>query len=324
MNNAVSKSGKPYSVLTRRGGITSIRKIVQFAYGLDWNSEKFPDSVSWLKKPKDDNGRVNAGDIIRPDEFSRILEFCTNLRDRVWLVLSYSTGWRPDEIMGIKLGDVRVATEGFYFTVKGYKRKQPIELLASGSVVPVMQAWLSVHPDKGNRAAPLWARLKLGEDGKVKAVGSAYFAIRFKMWCEKAGLGRRSWVYLLRHSAATLNPYGLQGEAKNLYFGWTRGSAMPGYYSHLCATDVNHAVAASTGHAPAAEASPLARVRVCPRCAFENIYDAETCQRCAQPLTMEAMKQQQDEAMFAIHRSLAAEIHKQVLAALKGGEATGL
>jgi len=45
MNNSKTRDGEEFAGWTKRGMILTLRKIIQFSHGFDWDSQEFPDSV---------------------------------------------------------------------------------------------------------------------------------------------------------------------------------------------------------------------------------------------------------------------------------------
>ena len=294
------RRGGEYSALTRRGFKIALRKLVQFAYyedalgktdnkkeapPYDWNSNEFPPSVRWLhgEPMKACNRTVSPNDLMSYDELGKITEAAGNDRDKAWCAVNISTGWRPDEIQGLKVGDVRFSDGGQpLLTIRGYKRKGDSRFLVPVEV-PRLMRWLEQHPDKNNPSAPLWCAL-----GKPKPICSDYFRLKLKKWAVRAGITKRVWPYLFRHIFTTVNPYRLSEEQLDVWLG-NSYTVRHRTYNNLTPEDVNNFLAGK------GQAKDRIQARKCPTCTHTNSFENQFCTNCSRPLTEAARAQREHE-----------------------------
>lgn len=297
INSARTNQGKKYSDLTRRGFLIALRKIVQFSHGLEWD-EEFPACVAWIKGKvmRVERGTVKPSDLLTAEELAAIAQQAPNPRDKAWFSLSVETGWRPDEIFNIRVGDIKFTDSGALISIHGYKRKQEKQLLVVNSV-PRLRAWLECHPAKDNSEAPLWSAIY-----RPKAISRNYFRIRLKRWAEKAGIKKRVWPYLLRHTSITRDDYRLSDAEAKIYYGWAANSNMRGVYSHLTSDNVNARIAGKVADRPKLE------MRKCPTCGHENSFENAFCNNCSRPLTETARVQREKELTQDLRERIADEV----------------
>ena len=309
INKHRKENGEPLSDWTRKCYLIGLKKILQFVHGLDWNSREYPDCAKWINGHvcKIKKRSVSAEQLVTPEEAFNIIGQANNARDKLWVTLSYETGWRPDEIHGIRLKDIMLTENGALITISGYKRPKPETLLVVHSVSRLL-AWLEIHPDKDNPEASLWLSLE-----REKPVGREYYRKKLKVWAKRAGITRRVWPYLLRHSAITADRFKLSSAAKKIYYGWCPTSDMEGHYTHLRADAVNEAIAQSVGKIPQKEEQ--FKARNCPRCNAENPPGLDFCQKCNGILTEQGLQIRQKE-LTKNQRELIAEIVGEKLSEL--------
>lgn len=63
----------------------------------------------------------------------------------------------------------------------------------------------------------------------------------------RAGLRKRVWFYLFRHSRGTYASTKLNSQQLCALMGWKQGSMMPSVYIHLAADDIDEAQAILNG-----------------------------------------------------------------------------
>lgn len=311
INKHKKEDGEPLADWTRKCYLISLKKILQFAHGLDWNSREYPDCAKWINGHvcKIKKQSVSAEQLLSSEEVFNIIGQANNARDKLWITLSFETGWRPDEIHGIRLKDVKLTENGALITISGYKRPKPETLLVVHSVSRLL-SWLEIHPDKDNPEASLWIGFE-----RNKRVCRDYYRKKLKLWANRAGVNRRVWPYLLRHSAITADRFKLSSAAKKVYYGWRPTSDMEGFYTHLRADNVNEAIAQSVGKLPKKEEQ--FKARTCPRCNAENPPGKDFCLRCNGILTERGLQIKEKELTENQNATIAELIDQRLRELLK-------
>lgn len=98
--------------------------------------------------------------------------------------------------------------------------------------------------EDGAGVVPLWLG---GRNCGRKMEGLSYSALRLKVRRAfvLAGVRKRVWLHLFRHSEATLYAGYLTEAQSCVRHGWAVGSRMPGVYHHLSGADVDRSVVAA-------------------------------------------------------------------------------
>lgn len=104
-----------------------------------------------------------------------------------------------------------------------------------------------------------------------------------KKAARQAGVAKRVYPHLFRHTLATKLAESLGEEQLKKHFGWRRGSDMPGHYVHHSDKSVGNAIDRIHGLPGAAMPEPGLKPWRCPRCGAWNPPTTDLCLRCAGP-----------------------------------------
>jgi hypothetical protein len=111
----------------------------------------------------------------------------------------------------------------------------------------------------------------------------------FKDCVKRAGLKKRVWFYLLRHTRGTQASTKLNAQQLCALMGWKQGSDMPSVYVHLSGEDIDDAQAILNGTSLHKEDEPKLQPISCSRCGFVNSPVSKFCNRCGLGLDIKAM-----------------------------------
>ncbi|WP_321417294.1 hypothetical protein [uncultured Methanomethylovorans sp.] len=117
-----------------------------------------------------------------------------------------------------------------------------------------------------------------------------YDAIRMviKRLAAKAGIKKRVYNHLYRHSRATELANHLTQAQMEAHLGWIHGSDMPGVYIHLSGQQVDDAILGMYGINKEEERNPLLTPIKCVRCNHVNSPTSDFCSLCGMALNTEA------------------------------------
>lgn len=213
------------------------------------------------------------------DEALKIVDAAGTLRNKALLASLYDIGCRPAEILKLKVKSVIFDEYGAIITLSGKTGPRRVRTVFSTAY---LRQW---HSCLNDPEAPLWPSMNkkaghdyLGEDGLCAILKKAV---------KDAGIKKRVYPYLFRHSRATHNA-GFMTEAQMCeYHGWAQGSKMPGVYVHMSGRDVDNALLNHYGLKK--EDNDKNNPKRCPRCQEINAMTAGYCVRCGMPLSKDAI-----------------------------------
>ena len=240
----------------------------------DRSAPKAVDCISYRKYLPD-----FQREILTQEEIKRIIEVCSSQRDRALIFVGYESGTRAGELLSLRIRDVQFDRYGAVIVVKGKTGPRRIRLVQSA---PDLQLWVNMHPHREAPDAPLWLSHK-GERQGIKRE-HLYGIIRERT--KQAGLKKRVYPHLLRHSRATHLANVLTEAQMREYFGWTKRSQIPAVYVHLSGRDVDRAILEHHGIKPeerSAKDEALKPIE-CPRCHTKNPPGAKFCMSDGMPL----------------------------------------
>lgn len=255
--------------------------VKRFFKWLRGNDEFYPPVVSWIKKA---NKRVKLerSDLIEEEEFLTMIRTCDNPRDRAILWLLYEAGLRVGELISLKIRDFKLKNETIgLLTVRGKTGSRTIPVIMS---VPDLIKVIEHHPMAHDPEAPLLItnRKTPLDENLVQSIVKKYAA--------RAGLKKRVYPHLLRHTAATRMASQLREPVLREYFGWSQSSRTPAIYLHLSAVDVIKGYAEAMG-IEAGEKRITLKPLKCGRCGEINPPDSGFCRVCGMPLSEEKARE---------------------------------
>lgn len=268
---------------TKRDHKFAIKKFFKFVH---WGNEAvrrrgYPPVVAGISTQvkKRDQVRVQAADILTEAEVERMLSAARDSQQRALLSMMYELGARVSEIGTMRVGDVSRDRYSYLCDLNGKTGPRSVRVIRSAAA---LTAWLNLHPQRTDNAAPLWGRVREGSWGAF-----GYNGIRKQMRAaaKAAGISKRVYHHLLRHSRIThVLASGQMNEAQiKKFFGLTQDSSMLAVYSHLVSKDANDAALRMHGIVPADATQRPAPPR-CGMCAKFNEPDAGFCARCGYAL----------------------------------------
>ena len=300
--------GKPFSEVTKEDIIGFVGTIEQRDYS-DWTKrdykvllkrfykwfrrceEGYPPEVKWIKVKDSFPNRLRKKDLLTVEEIEAIVKAASTLRDKALIWLYFESMRRLGEILNLNIGDVEFDELGARLRVDGKMGPDDGRVVFSA---PMLANWLEIHPLKDDPDAPLWIALDSRKRHVRRFTYSAARAM-FKECAKKAGIRKRVWLYLVRHSRITPASKVLPHALLCATAGWKQGSRMPQVYIHLAGEDLDDAHRILNGIK--AEARPDSGNAVpveCRRCSTQNVPGSRFCARCGYPLSMEAAIQVDD------------------------------
>lgn len=228
-----------FSAWTKRDYKIVLKTFYQWLYGYEWGQH--PALVKWIRSGYKIPNTLKKSDLLTTDEITKLADAATNLRDKAFVVVLAESARRVGEILTLRIGDVQFDSMGAKFIVDGKMGRDHSRVIASAKQ---LAAWLDIHPARNDPEAPVWIRLDTKDVRQMSYVSARAM---LQDCIRRAGLSKRVWFYLFRHSRGTFAATRLNSQQLCALMGWTQGSDMASVYVHLAAEDIDRAQAILNG-----------------------------------------------------------------------------
>jgi len=266
-----------------------------------WVNEKYSKSLdtSCIRPKIDKKSHKMPEELLTEEEVEQLVNACDNQRDRALISVLYESGCRIGEILGLQLKHIQFDQHGAVLMVCGKTGQRRVRIVSSA---PILSSFMESHPFKGVPESYLWLT-KFNRKGAEKKGWNPlmYRGISsvLKKSTKKAGIKKRVYPHIFRHSRAThLSKILTEAQMKE-YFGWVQASEMASVYVHLSGRDVDSALLKAYGlqENDEKEEQKIKPVR-CFKCKEQNSSLDKRCKRCGYPLDeKEIMRIEQKKTM---------------------------
>ena len=304
LSNLISQ--KNYKGETKSAYALTLQRLVHFAKTGDIGDKRsgYIKEVSWISpsRYKDRNAQgIQPKDLLTLDELNAIINQTTNKRDRAMLWVLFEGAFRPGELLHLRVGGIDFRDDHVIVSTFGKTGNKSVALVVSFK--PLLE-WLDEHPLKDDPNAPLW--YSLWKSSKTKRVSYGYLREHLKRCKEKAGIKKRVWNYLMRHSQLTHLAKKLSDQTLRVYGNWKPGSKMTARYVHLSGKDAENAILELHGIKQKDDSNAIAQLRKCPRCEHDNTPERQRCAKCGYILDVKLLEKttisQQHTMDSVVHR----------------------
>jgi len=255
--------------------------------------DDFPKEVKWLK-PRLSKSRKLPEELLTEAEVIRLAKAADHPRDRALVLLIYESGCRIGELLTLRIKNVSFDENGAILRVTGKTGDRRVRIISSAAA---LATWIDFHQNTQEPDAPLWPSLSNNFKSMVKPVEYASIRDLFIKLGKRAGITKRVYPHLFRHSRATKLAVKLTEAQMKEYFGWARGSDMTSTYVHLSGRDVDDAIMKINGvkrsNSPTEDNGFLSKE--CPRCKYRNNPSADFCTRCGTSITQKIAFPKEDK-----------------------------
>lgn len=232
-----------YTRGTTEATVTEYKQAIKQLWKWMNNGEE-PEETKWIRRSRNSYTKLLPHNLLTPGDVQRMIAECRNDRDRAFIAVLWETGARIGELIDLQVGDIEEAVIGKYAVVSGKTGSRRLLLLESG---PFLDAWLAVHPNP-ELDAPLWAKIDFNQGSPDEQIGYQYIRLRILDRArERAGIEKPVNPHHFRHSRATYLANYLTEAQMCEWFGWARGSRVPGRYVHLSGRDIDRAYISMLG-----------------------------------------------------------------------------
>jgi integrase/recombinase XerD len=280
-----------YTEHTKHDYKVILKKYFQWLRKCDEEEQEYPAEVRWIKT-RFKKKRLVPEALIKPEEVAKLAAVADNLRDRAFVLTHYDGGFRIGETLSMRVQNVEFDKYTAVVRVDGKTGPRRVRLTIS---TPALAAWLSIHPFRNEPDASVW--IGVGTVGKNKPLTYAGARSMLKRLAKRAGLKKRIYTHLMRHSRATELATILTEAQMKEHFGWVPGSYMPSTYVHLSGRDVDGAILKAHGIIVDEKSNSRASITLtkCPRCAKEITSEDQFCPACGMVLYAQVAVQLEDE-----------------------------
>ncbi len=232
------------------------------------------DLTATLKK----NDMILPSSLFTPEDVNALLAASDHPMLSAFVAFMDEVGPREGEALSMTIGSVVFNGTDVICRLRGKTGERQIYLVKS---VQMLARWLDLHPFKSNLNAPVWLNLSNNRRHQPWTCRACECAV--ERLAKMAGVRKRVYPYLFRHSAATRDArLGFTESQLCLKYGWVMGSRMPRIYLHLAGTDLRQKIMEVYGGKEVEKPRP--QTVKCPRCSAPNHPGQNYCFTCGSPL----------------------------------------
>jgi integrase/recombinase XerD len=263
-----------------------IRKLYRFIREID-EKGVYPEEVRWISIGIPKNQNKLPEELLTEEEIKSIIRNCKTLRDKTLVSTLAESGCRISEVATMRLKHVSFEEYGARITVNGKTGMRKILLINS---TPYLQQWVNEHPKNDDLNECLW----YNPQGDFLT----YHAIMkiIKQASKSAGIKKRVYAHLFRHSKATQMASQMSEASMKQYFGWGQDSKMCGVYIHMSGEAMDKAILKANGiEVKEEKKEKILKEKICLRCKTKNGVTNRCCYHCGLVLDEEFAKEKIEE-----------------------------
>jgi len=267
---------------TKEGHLRTVKRLVHWCKTkklIQKGQEDYCEEVAWITPGSfyDKYEKIQSKDLIKDNEILAMIKAVKKIggkyvkRNILVLFLLLDGSFRPAELLNIAMGGIEFGND--FVRVHTSGKTGPKRLTLVTSFVP-MKEWIQEHPDAENpEAYLLWDD---NEEGRM-----SYWQLwhLIKRSAEKAGIKKRIWLYLFRHTSITEHVKRL-GRVAVMYGNWSPRSKMLQKYTHLADSDQEDAILKLHGLKKEDNSESILFSKICPYCHQGNSADKSHCSNC--------------------------------------------
>ncbi len=271
---------QPYAEYTKYDFKIVLKMFYKWLKG---DGETFPPEISWLKPKLRNNAHKLPEELLTEDEVMRIGQAANNPRDKAIVMVLYETGCRIGELLSLQMKHVSFDQYGAILRITGKTGDRRVRIISSA---PLLTSWIGHYENSSNPNAPLWPPRSTNYLAKGEAAEYASVLVLIKRLGKRAGIKKKIYPHLFRHSRATFLASKLTEAQMKEYFGWVQGSEMAATYVHLSGRDIDNSLLKlyHIGEAKTEIEEPAIQLKDCKRCKEKNSPISSFCYKCGNPL----------------------------------------
>ena len=278
-----------YENSVKKDTLTALKRLYHFAkHGEIADKSKGRDydpNVSWITPSsfRDRYEKIQSKDLLTDAELENLLKAVKQVsrgryvkRNVALLVTLFEGSYRPGELFNMRVGGLEFEQDFVRVHTRGKTGPKTLALVAS--FAPIKE-WLAEHPRGDDLDAFLWYH-----NNRQDVMTYQILFHLIKRSAEAAGIKKRIWTYLFRHTSLTMYSKKL-GNIVKLYGNWSRGSNMLSRYEHLASSDQEDAILKLHGIKKEDDSKSILFSKACPSCKEKNSAEKSHCTRCGSALS---------------------------------------
>ncbi|SRR5581483_11138441 len=286
-----------YQNSVKKDIITALKRLYHFAIHNELadkaKGKDYDPNVAWINPScfKDRYEKIQAKDLLTDLELERLFNAVKEasqgkyVKRNIALVFTLFEGsYRPGELFNIRIGSLQF--EDDFVRVDTTGKTGPKRLTLVTSFVPIRE-WLAEHPHSDDPDAFLWYHNN--KEGVMRYPMLAYL---IKKSAQMAGIKKRIWLYLFRHTSLTMYSKKL-GNLVKLYGNWSKSSNMLSRYEHLASSDQEDAILKLHGLKKQDDSESILLSKICPSCKERNSVEKSHCVKCGTILSKKLAQQRE-------------------------------
>jgi integrase len=246
------------------------------------NGGEDPEITKWIK-PRTGEKKKLPEELLTESDIKRMILAAEHLRDKALVAVLYDSGARISEIGNLRLKHVVFDKYGAVLTVDGKTGMRRVRVIFSA---PYLASWIDMHPGKKNPESFLW--INVGQRNRGAHMRYPGFCVLIKRIAKNAGIEKRVYNHLFRHSRSTELSQHLTEAQMEEHLGWIHGSKMPRTYIHMSGRQMDDAILKIHGIVKKEDLKPELTSVTCSRCEHVNGPTSDFCCKCGMTLTIQA------------------------------------
>ncbi|WP_158385653.1 tyrosine-type recombinase/integrase [Candidatus Nitrososphaera evergladensis] len=309
----VNSSGD-YGGETKSAYAKTLKRLIHFAKTSEIGEKKegqdYVQEVAWIRPTaylkQGEKQEIKPSDILTYQELEMLVEAVNKIsrypvRDSAMVICMYEGAFRSGELLRMAIGGVLFKDKVAVISTTGKTGSKTVPLLLSYK--PLLE-WLQQHPEKDNPDAAVWMGMT-----RRKVLHYQYLRNLVKDAARQAGIKKKVWNYLLRHTRLTDVARKHPDQILKKYENWKGNTRMVEVYIHLSESDLEDAVLREHGLQQEEKEEKLT-LKKCPRCGEGNTIGVKRCVKCGfiidEQLAMKTVQEEQD-----VFGSLSKRIERQ-------------
>lgn len=233
-----------YTRGTSEATVAEYKQVIKQFWKWLHDGEEPPETI-WIRRGPRPRRDLLPRSLLTPFDIEALLQASSNARDRAFIAMLWETGARIGELIDLRVGDIEEGAVGQYVVVSGKTGSRRLLLLEAG---PYVATWIAVHPNPTSEA-PLWCKIDLSQGTADEQISYQYIRLKILDKArQRAGIDKPVNPHHFRHSRATYLANYLTEAQMCGWFGWARGSRVPGVYVHLSGRDIDRAYLSMLDH----------------------------------------------------------------------------